>query len=392
MNSNIIYSQNAPVTTAGAFVTNETAITIPVTATDFNNIGSCNLKLTYDAAIVTATSITTGPLLGGSLASNLTVPGVITLGWYTYPGVTLPDNTVIFNIDFSKVAPGVSALTWMDDGYSCIYYDGNFNPLNDLPTSAYYINGSVTFQTTDAPFTTVPDITVCTGTASVDIPVLVSAFYQIGALSLTLQYNAAALSYQSFTNDSGFPGLAVNGTTPGTIIAGGYTTSPDGITLPGNTVLFTLHFNNLGGATGLTWYDNGESCEYTGPAPLYTVLNDIPQSAYYFNGSFTEIEPPSAAGTITGPTGGNVCQGETGVNFSVNPINNATIYIWSLPPGATITEGANTSNITVSFSSNAESGNVTVYGFNECGNGSRFTGISGHGQYSSGHYNATFLS
>ena len=66
LNSNIIYSQNAPVTTAGAFVTNETAITIPITATDFNNIGSCNLKLTYDAAIVTATAITAGPLLGGS--------------------------------------------------------------------------------------------------------------------------------------------------------------------------------------------------------------------------------------------------------------------------------------------------------------------------------------
>jgi PKD repeat protein len=93
----------------------------------------------------TATGVTPGSLLGGSLSVNITVPGTITLGWYTYPGKTIPDNTVIFNIAFTKVTCGTSAITWFDNGMSCVWFDGNFQPLNDIPTSTYYINGSITF-------------------------------------------------------------------------------------------------------------------------------------------------------------------------------------------------------------------------------------------------------
>ncbi len=66
----------------------------------------------------------------------------------------------------------------------------------------------------NAPVTTAPIITSCPGTL-LGIPVTVSGFNNIGALSLTLNYNAAALSYQSFANNSGFPGLTVSGTIPG---------------------------------------------------------------------------------------------------------------------------------------------------------------------------------
>jgi hypothetical protein len=76
---------------------------------------------------------------------------------------------------------------------------------------------------------------------------------------------------------------------------------------------------------------------------------------------------PGAAGTITGPT--SVCQGSTGNIYSVPVIANATGYVWTVPPGATITAGANTNSITVSYSMTATSGAVTVYGTNQCGNG-----------------------
>ena len=62
-----IYAQNAPITTAGTIVSNGSTAIVPITATGFTNIGSCNLKLTYDPAIATPTAVTTGPLLGGSL-------------------------------------------------------------------------------------------------------------------------------------------------------------------------------------------------------------------------------------------------------------------------------------------------------------------------------------
>jgi hypothetical protein len=78
---------------------------------------------------------------------------------------------------------------------------------------------------------------------------------------------------------------------------------------------------------------------------------------------------PAGAGFITGPDGGMVCAGETGVIFSVFPIPDATGYVWTLPSGAAITGGSNTNEITVSFSASAINGNVTVYGTNAYGFG-----------------------
>jgi len=73
------------------------------------------------------------------------------------------------------------------------------------------------------------------------------------------------------------------------------------------------------------------------------------------------------AGNISGSS--SVCQGETGVLFSVPPIANATNYYWTVPYGATIVSGGNTNNIMVNFSVNATSGNISVYGGNVCGFG-----------------------
>jgi hypothetical protein len=81
----------------------------------------------------------------------------------------------------------------------------------------------------------------------------------------------------------------------------------------------------------------------------------------------TVSQQPGLAGTITGPS--MVCQGTTGSVYSVNLIMNATGYAWTVPTGATITGGANTNSITVDFSTNAVSGNITVCGTNSCGSG-----------------------
>ncbi len=143
-----IVGTNAPISTAGSVVSSGTTATVPVTAINFSNIASCNLKLLYDPAIITVTGVTTGSLMGGNLTTDLSVSGIISLGWFTYPALTLPDNTVIFNIAVTKVTAGTSAITWSDNGYSCVWYDGNYIVLNDIPTSTYYIDGSVTFTGT----------------------------------------------------------------------------------------------------------------------------------------------------------------------------------------------------------------------------------------------------
>ncbi|MGE5425093.1 MAG: FISUMP domain-containing protein, partial [Syntrophothermus sp.] len=76
---------------------------------------------------------------------------------------------------------------------------------------------------------------------------------------------------------------------------------------------------------------------------------------------------PDAPGAITGED--TLCSPATDVQYSVPPITNATGYHWNLPPGAVITSGINTRSITVDFSGTATSGNISVYGTANCGNG-----------------------
>lgn len=70
-------------------------------------------------------------------------------------------------------------------------------------------------------------------------------------------------------------------------------------------------------------------------------------------------------GTITGPA--SVCSGATGVNYSISSVANATGYIWTIPSGAVIVSGDNTTGITVDFGS--VGGSVGVTPTNSCGNG-----------------------
>jgi hypothetical protein len=58
-----------------------------------------------------------------------------------------------------------------------------------------------------------------------------------------------------------------------------------------------------------------------------------------------------------------------GVTYSVNAIPNTVNYVWTLPAGATIIDGANTNSIKVDFALDAVSGNIRVQGENLCGTG-----------------------
>lgn len=82
--------------------------------------------------------------------------------------------------------------------------------------------------------------------------------------------------------------------------------------------------------------------------------------------SITVNPLPSFAGSITGIT--YLCQGQTNIPYSVDPITNATSYTWIFTgTGATVNGSGN--NVTINFSNNATSGNLTVSGHNACGDG-----------------------
>jgi PKD repeat protein len=188
-------SQNAPISTVGTIITNGTMAIVPITAINFTNIASCNLKLLYNPAIVAVSSVTNGPGLGGYLSTDLNVPGTISLGWATYPGVTLPGNSVIFNISFTKVAWGSSAIMWSDNGISCIWSDGNFTELNDIPTSTYYLNGSVTFA---GPVTA--DFTACNTIPPKNTTVQFTDLTTGGPTSWNWSFDRTSIVYVNGTN------------------------------------------------------------------------------------------------------------------------------------------------------------------------------------------------
>ncbi len=351
-----LMAQNAPVTTAGTVVTTGSSVVLPIKATNFTNIGSCNLEFNYDPAIVQISSVTAGALLTGGfygLDYSSPAPGVLYLQWYAFPSITVPDNYTIFNINISKVSGGSSPITWTsEEGIRCNYYDQNYNSLNDSPFSSYYFPGSVTFQGF-APTTIAPSVTACPGT-NISVPVKVNSFNTIGAISLTLNYNPAVLTFLSGANTSGYPGLFFNQTSPGTIMIAGFTTLTQGVTYVDNTTLFTLNFAYLGGATNLNWYDDGSSCEYQGPLSAnYPTLNDTPQSTYYLDGQVSAAAPPSAG--ITNNTGTTVLTCTT-TAISVTATGGGT-YAWD--GGATPTTAANSFNAPGTYT-------VTVTAANGC--------------------------
>jgi gliding motility-associated-like protein len=81
---------------------------------------------------------------------------------------------------------------------------------------------------------------------------------------------------------------------------------------------------------------------------------------------------PESAGTITGDS--IVCQGTTGIEYTVPEIPYADKYVWSIPDGTEITAGHDSRTVTLHYSDTAQSGMITVYGSNSCDDGAVSTG------------------
>lgn len=92
------------------------------------------------------------------------------------------------------------------------------------------------------------------------------------------------------------------------------------------------------------------------------ITTDIGQSFNYTTIKYCTA--PDTAGIVTGDV--MVCEGETGLTYSVPAVMYATGYTWILPPGATISSGSGTNTIIVTFGSGTTSGSVSVQGTNAC--------------------------
>jgi len=78
---------------------------------------------------------------------------------------------------------------------------------------------------------------------------------------------------------------------------------------------------------------------------------------------------PENPGAITGDN--LVCQGATGVAYSIAPVNFATNYVWELPAGATLASGGGSTDITVNYADDFTGGFIRVYAENSCAESAR---------------------
>ena len=286
---------------------------------NFSQLGTlAPTVVTQAATLITSTTAT----LNGTVNANIQSTTVtFQYGLTTAYGSTVPG--VPATVTGNTVTPVTASLTGL------------------LPGNTYHykvcgVNSIGSTCGLDMTFTTPPALpaAITTGATSVTgSSATLNGTVDAGGASTTVTFDYG-LTTAYGTNVPGVPGTVTgNGPTPVTA------------NITGLIVNNTYHYS-VNGVNSVGTSNGGDMTFFTNNCPL-----------------------PGPPGAITGPV--NVCCYSTGVVYSVPPITNATTYIWGIPPGATITSGANTNTITINFT--CTSGNVSVIGTNSCGNGSAST-------------------
>lgn len=301
--SNFALSVPGPITTVGSLrICNDDPVNVPVTITNFNNVGIISLTLNYDPSIFLFQSVSLNPAISsGSIFTNGTTPGVFILSYVTDSGFSLPDNDTLFVLTFTYVGPspfGSSALTWPANPFEANEYSmADGTPFDKLPFENYFINGLVTVEPLGCglggPRTTVGSPTVCRLDRDFSVPVTIANFNNVGIISLTLNYNPSYILFQSVDLNPAISSGSIftNGTNPGTFILSYLTDT--GISLSDDDTLFTLHFLYSGpftpGNFPLTWAQTPpEANEYSSVEGIPFTKN--PFESYFISGILT-IDP-----------------------------------------------------------------------------------------------------
>ena len=173
---------------------------------------------------------------------------------------------------------------------------------------------------TNGPIATISSVSICADATTVDIPITVNNFNNVGQLSLTFGFNSSQLSNPIivsrntafdvvnhvwepfvFTTDANLLNAGVFK------VSGRGNLASDGINLGSGAVVFTLRFTvgSIASTAAVSFVENfqGTACEFTGVAANYPVFNDVPTATYYINGVVTKNPLPTIAATATA----NVC-------------------------------------------------------------------------------------
>ncbi|MFZ4399437.1 MAG: T9SS type A sorting domain-containing protein [Bacteroidales bacterium] len=398
---------NAPITTAGSVsACPNDSFNIPITVTNFTNVGAITLRLDYDTNLLRFNKYSN---VNASLVSALTINSFmdslsirkIVIVWYTYPtGINLANGSKLIDLNFSikSGSPTLFFNNVVDGGGKCEYADALGNAYTDSPTSTYYINPVITNLGAGVPGTISGSTSVCRNQNNVtyNVPSVSNASSYIWTLpvgasgsstsnSIIVNYGSSAISGNiTVKGYNAGCGNGIASTLPITVnitpVAAGNISGSSSVCPGQNNVNYTVPA--ITNATSYVWTYSGTGATINGttnsvsinfstivtPGNLTVKGNNLCGDGVISASYPITINPlPSVAGSISGTN--TVCQGQNNVSFSVPAITNATSYIWSYSGiGATINGTSN--NITINFAANATSGNLNVKGNNSCGDGS----------------------
>lgn len=319
-------------------------------------------------------------------------------GGFVWPGnrveLSSTNNLTKMRYGFTADGPNKCAGVWIEDrgagylGYAQGVSIGGLIGLTvttqgGVPATITTVGGTLQMVATVYPATANQNVTWSivpgTGSASISTGGLVSAVTDgtVYAKAVSVQDITVKDSLMiTISNQVPMPPAVT--TLPATNITG------TSATLNGSVIAFsstaTVTFNwGLTAAYGTTVSASPSTVSGNSATPVAAGLTGLQQGTLYhyrcvsvnsvgttYGGdmTFTTCLTPGTPSAITGQA--VVCQNQNGVTYSITAVPNATTYNWIVPNGASITAGAGTTSITVSYGSSAVSGNITVSGANSC--------------------------
>jgi hypothetical protein len=386
---------NATGTNTNSFNFGPSATSGTMTVSGTNGCGTTanvTLPITVNPSAPVAFSITgTSPVCVGQAGVSYSVPANVNVNTYTWSysgtGATINGNgTNAITIDFS--ASATSGTLTLDETNFCGTTTNTYSiTVTPIPSQPASITGTTTpcQGTTGNAYsvTADPNATTYTWTYSGTGATINGN----GTNSITIDFDNTATSGTLSVTVGNACGTSPAQTLaltmqPGAFQPGSFTTASTSVCAGGSA---NYVVPAVIGAT-YTWSYSGTGVTFSGPpsnAVTAIFANNATSGVISVTATtFCGTSAPRSIGVTVTPlpttpaaflsSSATVCQGQTGVNYSVAPDPNATSFSWSYSgTGATI--NGTTNAVTIDFANNATSGTLSVSSVNACGTSTALT-------------------
>jgi hypothetical protein len=347
-------SSNLNLTIKHATATPGSKVSVPLEVLSFMDVGALSLKINYDPAVVMFDSLGSLPRPKDEFTVSSS-GGVLSIGWFGLTPINIASGKLC-DVYFTYVS-GTTQLTF--NTAQCEISNSTATPL-----TASYNNGSVSSGT---PITLALANVKAAASSNITVPLNVTNFSNIGAISLKINFDPAVLSFTGISNAPAGIDFLVN-VSGNTISIGRYGTDPINV---GTGKLFDLNFTYTDGSSYLIF--NIGQCEiadkdgavkatnYTNGSVVLCSLPAVPALASPSNGAMGISTSPTLSWQPSIEATSYRLQLSTSLTFSTTvfdqsnitgtsqPISgliNNTLYYWRV----NATNGCGTSNYSEPFS------------------------------------------